>query len=52
MADKMMSYKGAYIVSDEMLPVRNHQIYEELLQFQKEFAGMIYYQKDRDGRIP
>lgn len=52
MGEKMISYRGEYLVSDEMLPVRNHQIYEEILTFQKELAGAIYYQRDREGRIP
>ena len=48
----MISFKNEYLITDEILPVRNHQAYEELMKFQKEFASEIYIQKDRDGKIP
>lgn len=30
----------------DMIPTRNHQINEDLLQLEKEFAGSIYLQRD------
>ena len=50
--DMIMNSKGNYMVNLETTPVRNHQTYEDLLQFQKEFAAEIYFQRDREGRIP
>ena len=52
MEETMIAYRNEYLISDTMIPTRSHQAYEELLQFQKEYASMIYFQKDRDGRIP
>ncbi len=39
---------GNYYPSRELLPVQQHQIYEELLQKQKEFASEIYIKRIRE----
>jgi hypothetical protein len=52
MPERMVTIRNEYLFSDDILPVRNHQAYDEMLMFQKRFAADIYYQKDLDGRIP
>lgn len=42
--------KNYHAPSVEMRPSQRHDIYEELLQKQKEFASIIYLQRDQDRR--
>ncbi|KKK43618.1 hypothetical protein LCGC14_0471610 [marine sediment metagenome] len=46
----MISFRNDYLFSDDLLPVQKHQAHEEILQIEKEFASIIYYQrcKERD----
>ena len=39
------SYKNDYLFSDNIIPVRKHQLTEELLQLENRLAGEIYYQR-------
>lgn len=43
-------FHNEYLFSDLLLPVKNHQCYEEMLQKEKEFAGTIYFQRCLDRR--
>ena len=47
----MVSYRNEFLFSDILLPVRNHQAYDEMLQLEKEFAGTIYYQRCLDKHL-
>ncbi len=47
----MISHKSEFLFSDMITPVRQHQAYEEMLNFEKEFAGSIYYQRCLDKRL-
>lgn len=44
----MISHRNDYLFSDELLPVQRHQMMEELLQFERELAGCLYLQKDKE----
>jgi len=47
----MTHHKNEFLFSDLITPVRQHQAYEEMLDFEKEFAGAIYYQRCLDKRL-
>lgn len=47
----MTHHKNEFLFSDLMIPVRQHQAYEEMLDLEKEFAGSIYYQRCLDKRL-
>ena len=38
-------HSHGFFVSDEMLPVQQHQVYDELLMVEKEFANEVYIQR-------
>ena len=44
----MFSHRNEYLFSDDLLPVQKHQAYDEILQFEKEFAAVIYAQRYHD----
>ena len=50
-ANLITPHNNEYLFSDDMIPVRKHQAYEEVLQFEKEFAGVIYYQRGKETRL-
>ena len=39
---------GSYVVSSIILPVRQHQAEEEILEKEKELASLIYSKRDYD----
>lgn len=41
----IIPHKNHYLFSDDMLPVRKHQAYEEVLELEKRMAGTVYYQR-------
>lgn len=43
-------YHGEILISDDIIPVRKNQAYEELLQKERELAAALYMEKDRQGR--
>jgi len=47
---ELVSFNNEYLVSDEILPVRKHQAYEDLLKLEKEFASLIYIQRIQERR--
>ena len=49
--EKMVFHNGVYMFNRDLTPTQNHQAFEELLDFQKDFAGDIYFQKDLDRDI-
>jgi len=49
----LINYNGSILINgDGTTPTRMHQLYEEIIKAEKEFAAMIYFQKDREGRYP
>lgn len=53
LAETRITQKGFINTSDERItPTRLHQLYEELRDKQKRLAGLIYFQKDLEGRYP
>lgn len=43
--------EGVMFFNSNMLPVRQHQGYEELMQFQRELAGEIYFQRTLEKHL-
>ena len=41
----IIQHKNEYLFSDELLPIRQHQAYDEVLQKERELAGSVYYQR-------
>ncbi len=41
----MIPHRNHYLFSDDMLPVRKHQAYDEVFMLEKQMAGAIYYQR-------
>jgi hypothetical protein len=41
-----------YLPDAEMLPVRQHQVIDEIKEFERELGGMVRFQKDQEGRYP
>jgi hypothetical protein len=48
--EKLHTFSKYIIIDDDMTPTRNHQIHDELMDMEKEFGAMLYYQKDMEGR--
>ncbi len=48
MGEKLVRVRNDFLVNYEMTPTQQHQVYEELLQLEKEYASVIYFQKDLD----
>lgn len=46
--EKINAYKNEYLVSSNMIPTRQHQAIEDILEFQKRFAGTIYFQRCKE----
>ena len=42
--------KGEYMINGDNPPTQNHQIFEEVLEKQREFGAMIRFQRDLEGR--
>lgn len=48
----LTQFRNDYIVSDNMLPVRQHQANDELMKLKKELGASLRLQRDREGRYP
>lgn len=46
--ENMFLHKNDYLFSDDMLPVRKQQAFEDFLRLEKEFAALIYAQRYLD----
>ena len=42
----IIPHRNEYLISDNMLPVRKHQAQEEIMQLEREFAGLVYFQRN------
>lgn len=49
--DKILPMKGEFWVTNEMMPTRQHQIYDELLQMEKEFGALIRFKRDQERDV-
>jgi hypothetical protein len=46
MIERLVSLRGEFVVNDkDITPTRIRQLEEEIMLFQKELAGQIYYQR-------
>ena len=47
--EDLFNFKGEFIAAQNggMLPTQNHQINEEIVKLEKEFAGLIYFERDQ-----
>jgi len=53
LSETKITHKGYIVTSDERItPTRYNQLYDELILKEKQFAAMIYYQRDLEGRYP
>ena len=51
--EPLVMYGSSFLINkDGMTPTRRHQLYEEVMKAEKEFAAMIYFQRDMEGRYP
>ena len=41
MPEKIVPNRNEFVASTELTPTQQHEIYDELLQFQKEFGAQI-----------
>lgn len=48
----LTQHRNDYLVSDNMLPVRQHQAYDELMTLKREFGASLRAQRDKEGRHP
>jgi len=46
--ESLVYVKGEYIVKSGISISKRHQIEEELLKKEREFAALIYYQRDQE----
>lgn len=44
----VINKKNQMMIDARISPTRTHQVYEDLLKKEKEFASLIYLQKDQD----
>lgn len=50
MSEKLVRVKYGYLPHYDLIPTQQHQIVDELLQIEKEFASLIYFQKDLERK--
>ena len=50
MGERLVRWHGEFLPDFELIPTRQHQCHDELLQFEKELAALIYFQRDMEGR--
>lgn len=51
--EPIVTYGGSFLINaDGTTPTRMHQLSDEIMKLEKEFAAMIYFQKDMEGRYP
>ena len=49
--DDIIPYRNDFLFSDEILPIRKHQLTDELLQLENRLAGTIYYQRCKEKNL-
>lgn len=48
----LIRHKNDFIVTDNMIPVRQHQASDELMKLRREMGTIHRSQRDKEGRYP
>lgn len=49
---KLHRVHNHFLIDRDITPTQNNQIFEEMLELEREFGAMMRFQRDLDGRIP
>ena len=50
----LVNWRGnwIYLASSELIPTRQHEIRDQIIEKERELGGMLRFQRDLEGRYP